>query len=150
MATWRAPSLLILPLPFSSAFSLENCVGNEKLIVPAAESRRWKANFGTPSDNIPKAMGSAVIGLTSYRCGVDGAHGGASEEETWLYRLLHTRHQRRLGRRSVGQRFSSSLRFYCVLIPSPVSILASKISSFDPAIFLFLACPRTRGASVFA
>lgn len=34
-------------------------------------------------------MRSAVIGLTSYRCGVDGAHGGA-DEETWLYRLLHT------------------------------------------------------------
>lgn len=76
-------------------------------------------------------MGSAVIGLTSYRCGVDGAHGGASEEETWLYRLLHTRHQRRLSRRSVGQRFDYAILFLApiLLCPYPIYCFYSRLEN---------------------
>lgn len=136
---------------FFSVSSLENCIGNEKLIVLAAESKRWKANFETPSDNIPKAMGSAVIGLTSYRCEVDGAHGGA-DEETWLYRLLHSGANDgwavdpRVSDSTV--RFSFSLWFSpastASLSHSTVSILASKIWFLDPAAFL-LRRPHSRG-----
>lgn len=139
------------PIPFSSipAFSSasfrENCVGNGKLIVFAAESKRWKANFErAPSDNVPRAMGSAVIGLTYYRCEVDEAN----VKKLGLYRLLspawRLKPYPRAGQRFVRvylSRSASSCTCYNLCHPLFFSIV-TKIWSLD--IFPRRPCLRTR------
>lgn len=126
----RVPTLLLF-LPLLPSRKLRRQY--EKLIVLAAESKRWKANFEAPSDNIPigqRDRGRNWPDFPSMRR-VDASPRDGADEETWLYRLLHSRR----GAAAAGPIRGSVIRVAFPL--SPFDFSRYSLDSPPATVFLF-------------